>query len=293
MKLAAPFTMQEKNSLADRHITTNHKTGTFMARCLRAVLARAGIKLEVSSGHTWGFESISLPKALQINLVRDPFFLVYSGYMYHRGTARAERWTIIPFNKMGTRYDGYAAESTGYKQGALDAQSSFRTCSNVTVSDQATYRSALNTLTLADGLLLECLRALHRDVPYVVASAVACYHVGESTKSAIAPKGRCNNVLLEDVMADFTRAFKRHLAVPLNIPADSIHTLGASFAQKCDPSLVSPGHIPLTTMGENKPSSLSVRSTRGIWMVPCTEPRKHSGDYMYCLRIMSHCHCTY
>ena len=71
----------------------------------------------------------------------------------------------------------------------------------------------------------------------MVASAVACYHVGESTKSAIAPKGRCNNVLLEDVMADFTRAFKRHLAVPLNIPADSIHTLGASFAQKCDPSL--------------------------------------------------------
>ena len=239
MEATAPFILQHGTApLTGRYITTNHKTGTLMSRCLVRVLAEAGIRLHPGDTHTWGFPSINSPDMRQINLVRNPFVLVHSGYMYHRGTEDAERWTIQPFSRMGARYSAYATESGGYWQGAFDAITSFRTCSNVPVSDDSTYRSTLNTLALTDGLLLECLRALHRDIPYMVASALACYHARESTKSLKAPKGRCSNVLLDDVMVDFTRGFAQYLAAPLNVS----EALGASFAQSCDPSMTNSSH---------------------------------------------------
>lgn len=231
MEVTAPFILPHHGTtpLTGRVITTNHKTGTVLAKCLVHVLTQAGIKLVRADIHTWGFTSTSSPDVRQINLVRNPFVLVHSGYMYHRGTSSAEAWTVVPFRRMGARYSSYTTESSGYWQGAFDAHRSFRTCSNVTISDDSTYRSALNTLALTDGLLLECLRALHRDIPYMVASALACYHARESTKSLSAPKGRCGNVLLEDVMVDFRRGFAQYLAVPLNIS----EALGAPVAQMC------------------------------------------------------------
>ena len=230
MEVTAPFHLGGTAPLTGRHISTNHKTGTKLSLCLVRVLDQAGISLKRAS-HTWGFPLLNSPDVLQINLVRNPFVLVHSGYMYHRSTEDAEAWTVVPFSTMGTRYSGFNTEShRGYWQGAFDARSSFRRCSNVNISDDSTYRSALNTLSLTDGLLLECLRALHRDIPYIVASALACYHARESSTAS---KGRCSNVLLEDVMVDYRRGFEQHLAGPLNISK----ALGASFAQSCDPAL--------------------------------------------------------
>ena len=248
VEATAPVFVDEAAPFTGRLITTNHKTGTLMTRCLVDVLAQAGIHLRQADMHTWGFPSISCasdpscasnPDVLHINLVRNPFVMVHSEYMYHRGTKHAEAWTIHPFSKMGARYSAYATESSkGYWQGAFDAHRSFHTCSNVTISDDSTYRSALNSLALTDGLLLECLRALHRDIPFMVSSALACYHARESTKSLSAPTGRCSNVLLEDVMENFTRGFAQYLAVPLNIS----EALGASFERKCDPVMTESSH---------------------------------------------------
>jgi hypothetical protein len=120
VEATAPVFVHEAAPFTGRLITTNHKTGTFMTRCLIAVLAQAGIHLRQADVHTWGFPSISCasdpscasnPDVLHINLVRNPFVMVHSEYMYHRGTKHAEAWTIHPFSKMGARYSAYATES--------------------------------------------------------------------------------------------------------------------------------------------------------------------------------------
>ena len=240
MEVTAPFTLLHGTEpLTGRVITTNHKTGTILAKCLVHVLTYAGISSQLADTHTWGFPSISSPDVLQINLVRNPFVLVHSGYMYHRGTTHAEAWTVVPFRRMGARYSADSTErGSGYWQGAFDAHRSFRTCSNVTISGDSTYRSALTTLALTDGLLLECLRALHRDIPYMLASALACYHARQSTRSLSPPTGRCSNVLLDDVMLNIERGFAQYLAHPLNIST----ALGTSFARRCDLAMTNSSH---------------------------------------------------
>ena len=246
--LTAPFTVPPESApLTGRHVSANHKTGTVLLECFARVLAHAGIQLNVSDAHTWGFGALSSPDALHVNLVRNPFILVHSGYSYHRNNLKAEAWTVVPFNRMAPRYTDHATESyNGFRQGAFDARTAFHTCSGATVAENATYRLALNTLPLEDGLVLESFRSLHRDVPYMVASAWACYHAGASAKymktltkpqAARAPKGRCSNVFLEDVTADYREGLARYLATPLNLSEGSDAPLGAAFARRCDPAL--------------------------------------------------------
>jgi len=246
--LTAPFTVPPESApFTGRHVSANHKTGTILSECLVRVLAHAGVQLNVSDAHTWGLGALSSPDALHVNLVRNPFVLVHSGYSYHRNNLKAEAWTGVPFNRMAPRYTDHATESyNGFRQGAFDARMAFHTCSDAIVAENATYRLALNTLPLEDGLVLESLRSLHRDVPYMVSSAWACYHAGASAKymmkwtmpqAAVAPKGRCSNVFLEDVTANYLEGFARYLATPLNLSEGSDAPLGTAFARRCDPAL--------------------------------------------------------
>lgn len=221
-----------------RYISANHKTGTALSLCLVRVLAAEGIQLHRASMHTWGYFSLKYPNTRLINMVRNPFILVHSGYLYHRGTTRPESWTLEKFSYMSQPYGAFNREHTnGVSQGALAAVNAFRTCSRTTISENATYREALNTLSLSDGLLLESLRSLHRDIPYMVSSALACYHAARSVKSDPSVTGTCTNVLLEAIMANYTESFVPYVAEPLQIK----NVRGAEFARDCDPALTDGG----------------------------------------------------
>ena len=93
-----------------------------------------------------------------------------------------------------------------------------------------TYAEALTRLPRATGLLLEALRALHRDVPYVTASAAACATRGEM----------CASFLLDEVMGDYEAAFTA-MATPrlrgIEEAGDPAWRARAAshFRSRCDP----------------------------------------------------------
>ena len=204
-----------------RWIASNHKTGTEFSKCLIDLLDGVNIQLKQGSRHASdGFSS----EAFQINMVRDPFTLVHSGYNYHRSTKEAERWTLVPFGRMHAR--------RGAWQGALEALTSYQTCPGRAelFPQNLTYRRALNDLNLTNGLLLESLRALHRDIPYMLNSALCC-----ARTDSLSSHGTCANVNLDVVMRDYSMSFKELLARPLRIDKSKVAHLAESVEQRCNP----------------------------------------------------------
>lgn len=230
-------------------MTANHKTGSFLGMCLTRILEDYGIQARVASIHcSGGFSEHSL----QINMVRDPFALVDSGYLYH--ARRGEKWSRIPFESLEPGYWAWrhgrilTASSTSLSgridencQAAFAAYLSFKelvdreACSELSVDKSAiiirpdeSYGEAVSRLPLRYGLLLEGLRALYRDVPYVVASSQDC------SKTAT-----CSSVLLDDIKRlGYGRAFDTLLSKPLHLAKDQSDKIRYDFVKHCDPSAV-------------------------------------------------------
>ena len=93
-----------------RTIAANHKTGTFFGQCLCTVLGRDYCKL--TAIHTTGKNFGS--NLLSINMVRNPFVLVHSGYEYH--LRAPEVWTTKPFHQRKPTGVGANYAITTYEQ---------------------------------------------------------------------------------------------------------------------------------------------------------------------------------
>lgn len=212
-------------------ITTNHKTGTELAKCLVRLLADANISAHLAEMHV-SAEHFS-GNVRQVNLVRSPFILIHSGYNYHKSVAKPERWTVKPFEQMHFELDGVW-------QGALEAFTALPTCGSYigvgNLSGSQTYRQALNELNLTAGLLFESLRALRRDLPYMLTSAHLCSRIG------FRPQGRaCTNIWLDELMLDLFEGGQNQAASDLFrtllVPPDvSVKT------RDCDP-FAGPGRM--------------------------------------------------
>jgi hypothetical protein len=129
--------------------------------------------------------------------------------------------------------------AAGKKQGALSALRSFSNCmpQHRLGPNTTTYRSALNHLDLASGLVLESLRALYRDIPYMVSSALECSCIARTAKRTDPERdGNCTNVWLDDIMADYGSAVAKYFTSSLRLPPNASSQLGPLFASKCDPS---------------------------------------------------------
>ena len=103
--------------------------------------------------------------AWAVNMVRNVFVLVHSGYEYHKNPATDEPWLDVPFSE---QTKGHSAKA-GRWQGALSAYHSYSDggCAPTAVlNERMSYREALNALELADGLLLAVMLAHIVACPY-------------------------------------------------------------------------------------------------------------------------------
>ena len=186
-------------------VASNHKTGTFLSRCVVAVLQRFGQPVALGGGHvSGGFGRDAY--LFQVNFARDPFVLVDSGYRYHR--TGPEAWTRVALDGAppGKQYQGEGAAFRAFAAAAGSPAAAAACASEALGAAPAepprrneTYADALGRFSLRDGLLFEALRSLHRDVPYVVRAAVDCGAQGV----------HCTTLLLDDIMADLPGAFRR------------------------------------------------------------------------------------
>ena len=202
-------------------VASNHKTGTFLSRCVVAVLQRFGQPVALGGGHvSGGFGRDAY--LFQVNFARDPFVLVDSGYRYHR--TGPEAWTRVALDGAppGKQYQGEGAAFRAFAAAAGSPAAAAACASEALGAAPAepprrneTYADALGRFSLRDGLLFEALRSLHRDVPYVVRAAVDCGAQGV----------HCTTLLLGDILADVDR-----LAAPLAAGA-----VERAFLDACGP----------------------------------------------------------
>lgn len=207
-----------------RFLTANHKTGSYLAMCLAKVLGQHGIYAQVASIHTSGGFS---PHALQLNMIRDPFSLVDSGYVYH--SRKTEKWLKIPFATLLDPVPRIDENAQAARAAYLAVVRLSQSCSDSVIEAprvNETYGDAVGRLSLESGLLLESLRALYRDVPYVAASALDCTRY----------RNACTSILLDDVkVAGYGVAFDA-LATTLALPDAHHPDIKRAFVGDCDPA---------------------------------------------------------
>ncbi len=209
-----------------RFANANHKTGTVLSLCLAKVVRQAvSVNVHVNEHVSHGFSV----DAWAVNMVRNVFVLVHSGYEYHKNPATDEPWLDVPFSE---QTKGHSAKA-GRWQGALSAYHSYSDggCAPTAVlNERMSYREALNALELADGLLLESLRALHRDVPYMLAAAAACSRVAAISTSR---PPVCANVALDILDEDLQAGFENTLSPTLRLDDWRNASLSTRFASAC------------------------------------------------------------
>lgn len=249
--------LREERGLPTRLVTANHKTGSFLGMCLTRVLGKHGVHARLASIHCSGGYSAN---ALQINLVRDPFAVVDSGYVYHG--RKGEKWLQVSLEELDAGYEALKQNSQRRRrlqrvastktsglvdencQAAIAAVRGLRDILNrddcaeeskVSLRRDETYGDAILRLPLRFGLLLESLRALHRDVPYVVASATDC----AATNQRSSPRQACASILLDDIkLVGYDTAFDHAFAPSLGLPTNATAAIKRDFVDECDPAVV-------------------------------------------------------
>lgn len=208
----------------DRYVNSNHKTGSHLAHCLVSLLRSRNMSVCVGSSHvTHGFT----PAALSLNLVRNPFDMVASGYEYHRNAVQPEAWTLA-------RTTAARAYVRGRCMPGAEA----------VLNESLGYRAALHVLDMSHGLLLESVRMHESDLPGMLSAAQSCREADGAAAAASdgagtspgGAAGGCVNMLLDDAMADYGAAWARVVRA-LRLDA----SLGAAsewraFAATCDPT---------------------------------------------------------
>ena len=227
----------------NRYFSTNHKTGSVLSKCLAKAL-KSGMKIKVDVWNTHVFGGFS-PTSFQVNFVRNPFLLVHSGFRYHK--MEPEAWTKVPYKSMGVQ--------SGVWQGAQNALATWKTLCIPGSSDlynkilhNMTYATALNTLNSKEGLVLESIRALYRDIPYMLRSAKDC------NKTNMLSPGSCRNIFLDVLTDDFEKRIVSDVGCALNLPTNGLvavtDTCNAhKLLSSNDPSDKVKSHI--TSLGSN------------------------------------------
>ena len=215
-----------------RFANANHKTGSRLSKCLARVVNRTvSVNVHVNMHVSHGFSE----DAYAVNMVRNVFAMVHSGYEYHKNTAATgEHWMLVPFSNQ-TKLSHRGNANAGTTQGALAAYHAYSDggCApnqTAVLNERMSYQEALNALEFADGLLLESLRALHRDVPYMLAAGHACSRV--AAKSASSPPV-CANVPLDILTEDLREGFKNALSPTLRLDDWLNASLSKRFVSEC------------------------------------------------------------
>ena len=181
-----------------RILGANHKTGTVLgekvlgavreARVAGACLAAASTVRDV---HWRGLARCRPEKcgaafegrrALVVALVRDPFEMVVSGYLYH--LAGKEKWCTLPMNGDAP---GHGAVSAGWHRHILAVMGLDAVyASNLTgTNDRESYEQYLGRSTRRDGLVAEFVRASKGDLPGVEASFDDAAAAGERRNASV------------------------------------------------------------------------------------------------------------
>ena len=215
-----------------RFANANHKTGSRLSRCLARVVNRTvSVNVHVNMHVSHGFSE----DAYAVNMVRNVFAMVHSGYEYHKNTAATgEHWMLVPFSEQ-TKLSHRGDANAGTTQGALAAYHAYSDggCApnqTAVLNERMSYQEALNALEFADGLLLESLRALHRDVPYMLAAAAACSRVAAISTSR---PPVCANVALDILDEDLQAGFENTLSPTLRLDDWRNKSLSTRFASAC------------------------------------------------------------
>jgi len=112
----ALFHFEGPSNVSTRYIASNHKTGSFFARCLCQAMGSAKgaavAPCNLVTMHTAGQGLYS--HAWSINMVRDPFVVIHSGYEYHLKTT--EPWAIGPIDAGQARTFGVPQALESYRR---------------------------------------------------------------------------------------------------------------------------------------------------------------------------------
>lgn len=218
-----------------RYVNSNHKTGSHLAHCLVSLLRSRNTSVCVGSSHvTHGFT----PAALSLNLVRNPFDMVVSGYEYHRNAAQPEGWTLARTTAARAYVHGRCMP--GAEAGPV-------------LSDSTGYRAALHVLGTSQGLLLESVRMLESDLPGMLSAAQSCREAEAAARAALdvavsgtphsyhgaGAAGGCVNMLLDDAMADYGATWLRVVGA---LRLDASMAAAGAFAATCDPTSMHTEH---------------------------------------------------
>jgi len=192
--------------------TANHKTGTKFGDCLMEFFEEElGVKSEEYDRYMYESGGDFSVKDFTVNMVRNPFAMIISGYHYHK--AASEKWTESPLSeklKRPARF-GVPQSVSAFLQGLNSNSKNLGKKFEEFLEDKdPSYAQILNKLNVVDGLILETLRTLHRNLPSMMSAARSCGAVATRAKSLKAC-GTCRNVLLDSVMAAPNRVFKEEL----------------------------------------------------------------------------------
>jgi hypothetical protein len=239
--------------LPTRLITQNHKTGHRLSFCIARMCEHFGVDVKNSAGHiSGGFR----PSIFQLNHVRDIFATIDSAYTFHKtGPEPWTTWRLAEIkngptqaikDKFGKGWLAFIptvnAAMFGLNNLARKSPQSCQTPGGPTLVSGTklpievgghSYASLLKSLDLADGLLMEAFRSLHRNVPFIVASTIDCQQVNAKTTAL---SGGCSSVLLDDIMADYDAGFNL-IAAALNLQAlnGTRSEMAAYFDRHCNP----------------------------------------------------------
>jgi hypothetical protein len=213
------------------YVTSNFRTGSHLAVCIRRTIQAVEPRFQIQQGSMHIYGGLSA-KAFHLNLVRNPFVLVDSAYAYHmRGW---EPWVQTSFGNITQRLDDTQATLTFSTWNRWQPPASSVLSNRRPLLANETYGAVLRSRSLEEGLLLEAVRCLYRDIPFVLNSAQECKKVDAEAS------GRCTNVLLDDIMADYSSAFEHLVAPPLNAGRSDLgsqakfEAMQAAFVTMCN-----------------------------------------------------------
>ena len=147
------------------------------------------------------------------------YFLAFGDTSVHAWCAIPCCCTMQPWLK--TAFSSMSPKSVnGGQQGALQAYlywKDYMQCntSATPLRNSETYQEAMNKLTFRERVRFEIARSTHRDVPFMVNSAIECKAADDRTDPNKKKRlgAGCTSATLDDVMADYQHAF-RHIIGP-------------------------------------------------------------------------------
>lgn len=203
---------------------TNHKTGTVLSFCICTSLPLS--KCIKSEGHDGSEFRIG---TYGINFARDPFRIMASAYFYHLNTT--ESWANAPIQQ--SYHDGVTQALRAYNAWCHPDKP------EISMDRTSTFSTVMRSLPMKYGLILEALMLVDVNMGNMMTATHRCAAVQERASQLEGDKaGGCVTVLLDEIMADYPKAWTSVLAPAFHIPADKANNTAQRFEQRCNPKAV-------------------------------------------------------